>query len=67
MNNNCPNCLDHENRLKTLEKNMEEVRADIKKQSLTVAYISLIGVIITAMSSFAGVLITSLLKSKGIF
>lgn len=67
MNNDCPHCLDHENRLKTLEKHMEEVKADIKKQSVTVAYISLAGVIITAMTSFAGVVFTAFLKSKGVF
>jgi hypothetical protein len=46
---------------------MEEVKADIKKQSVTVAYISLAGVIITAMTSFAGVVFTAFLKSKGVF
>jgi hypothetical protein len=67
MNEKCPYCLDHENRLKTLEKNMEEVKSDIKKQSVTVALISFCGVVFTALTSFAGVVFTAFLKSKGVF
>lgn len=66
MNENCPYCLDHENRLKKLEKDMEEVKSDIKKQIVTVAIISFCGVIFTALTSFAGVVFTAFLKSKGI-
>ena len=67
MNENCPYCLDHENRLKKLERDMEELKSDNKKQSVIVATISLLGVIITAMTSFFGVVFTAFLKSKGIF
>lgn len=66
MNENCPYCLDHENRLKKLEKDMEEVQSYIKKSSVTVAIISFCGVIFTALTSFAGVVFTAFLKSKGI-
>ena len=66
MNNNCPNCLDHENRLKNLEKSMEEVQNYIKKSSVTVAVISFLGVVLTAMTSFFGVILTAFFKSKGI-
>ena len=66
MNNDCPHCLDHENRIVRLEKNMEELRADNKKQSVTVAMISLIGAVVTSMMSFAGVVFTAFLKSKGV-
>lgn len=65
--NNCPNCLDHENRIKKLEHDMEEIKNDNKKQSVVVATISLIGAVVTAMMSFAGVVFTAFLKSKGVF
>ena len=67
MNENCPYCLDHENRLKKLERDMEEIKNDNKKHSIVVAAISLLGVVITAMTSFFGVVFTAFLKSKGIF
>ena len=66
MNNNCPNCLDHENRLKKLEKDMEEVKQDNKKQTVVVAIISLIGAVFTAIAGFAGVVFTAFMQSKGI-
>lgn len=65
--NDCPYHIDHENRIKTLEKNMEEVQSYIKKSSVTVAIISFLGVLITAFTSFFGVVFTAFLKSKGIF
>lgn len=46
---------------------MEEVKNDIKKQIVTVATISLCGAIFTALTSFAGVVFTAFLKSKGVF
>lgn len=67
MNEKCPYCLDHDNRLKKLEKDMEEIKNDNKKQSITVATISLIGAVFTALTSFAGVVFTAFLKSKGVF
>lgn len=66
MNNNCPHCLDHENRIGKLEKDMEEVKSDNKKQSVIVATISLIGAVVTAMMGFAGVVVAAFFKSKGI-
>jgi hypothetical protein len=63
----CPYHIDHENRIKSLEHNMEEVKNDIKKQIVTVAMISFCGVIFTALTSFAGVVFTAFLKSKGVF
>ena len=63
----CKYHADHENRITRLEHDMEEIKKDNKKQSITVAAISLIGVIITAMSSFAGVVFTAFMKSKGVF
>ena len=46
---------------------MEEIKNDNKKHSIVVAAISLLGVVITAMTSFFGVVFTAFLKSKGIF
>ena len=66
MNTNCPHCLDHENRIGKLEKDMNEVKQDNKKQTVTVAIISLIGAIVTAIASFAGVVFTAFMQSKGI-
>lgn len=66
MNNNCPNCLDHENRIRSLEKDMDEVKADNKKQSVIVATIGLIGAVVTATMSFAGVVFAAFLQSKGV-
>ncbi len=63
----CKYHRDHENRITRLEHDMDEIKKDNKKQSITVAAISLIGVIVTAMSSFAGVVFTAFLKSKGAF
>ena len=34
MNNDCPHCLDHENRIRSLEKDMDEIKADNKKQKV---------------------------------
>ena len=62
----CPYHIDHENRIKTLEHNMEDVRADNKKQSVIVATISLIGAVVTAMMGFAGVVVAAFFKSKGL-
>ncbi len=62
----CPYHIDHENRIKKLEKDMEEVRADNKKQSVIVATISLIGAVVTAMMGFAGVVVAAFFKSKGL-
>lgn len=67
QNEDCKYHRDHENRITRLEHDMEEIKKDNKKQSITVATISLIGVIITAMSSFAGVVFTAFMKSKGVF
>lgn len=66
MNENCPYCLDHENRLKKLEKDMDELRQDNKKQTVIVAVIGLISAIVTAMAGFAGVVFTTFMKSKGL-
>ena len=67
MNEKCPYCLEHSNRLERLEKDMEEIKGDNKKQSVVVATISFIGAVFTAMMSFAGVMVTAFLKSKGVF
>ena len=66
-NFDCPFHSDHENRLKRLEKDMEEVDKHIKSSNITVAVISTVGVVVTALSSVAGVVITSYAKSKGYF
>lgn len=67
MSNDCPYHADHENRLKRLEKDMEEVDKHIKSSNVTVAVISAVGVIVTALSSVIGVVFTSYAKSKGYF
>lgn len=63
----CKYHTDHENRITRLEHDMDEIKKDNKKQSVTVALISLVGAVVTAMMSFAGVVFTAFLKSKGVF
>ena len=67
QNEDCKYHRDHENRITRLEHDMEEIKKDNKKQSVTVALISLVGAVVTAMMSFAGVVFTAFLKSKGVF
>ena len=62
----CKYHRDHENRITRLEHDMEEIKKDNKKQSITVAMISLVGAVVTAMMSFAGVVVAALLKSNGV-
>ena len=59
MNENiCPSHRDHEHRLDRLEKEMNEVQTHIRKQSVIVAIISFLGVLITAILQFASVYMT---------
>jgi hypothetical protein len=58
--NNCPSCRDHEHRLGRLEKEMDEVQTHIKKQSVIVAVISFLGVLITAILQFGAVIYSSM-------
>ena len=66
-NLDCPYHKDHENRILRLEKEMDKVDNHVKSANITVAVISTIGVIITALSSVAGVVFTSYAKAKGFF
>ena len=56
----CPSHRDHEHRINRLEKEMEEVQTHIKKSSVTVAIISFLGVLITALLQFGAVIYSSL-------
>lgn len=67
MNDKCPYCRDHENRIGKLEKDMDEVKQENKKQTVTVAFISLVGAVFTAIAGFAGVVFTAFAQAKGIF
>jgi len=55
----CPSHKDHEHRIVRLEKEMEEVQTHIKKSSVTVAIISFLGVLITAILQFGAVIYSS--------
>lgn len=66
-NMDCPYHADHENRISRLEKNMDKVDEHVKSANITVAVISTIGVVATALSSVVGVVITSYAKAKGLF
>ena len=57
---NCPSHKDHEHRINRLEKEMEEVQTHIKKSSGTVAIISFLGVLITAILQFGAVIYSSI-------
>lgn len=46
---------------------MDEVKQENKKQTVTVAFISLIGAVFTAIAGFAGVVFTAFAQAKGIF
>lgn len=58
--NKCPSHKDHEHRIVRLEKEMEEVQTHIKKSSVTVAIISFLGVLITAILQFGAVIYSSM-------
>lgn len=61
MNENiCPSHKDHEHRIERLEKEMGEVQTHIKKQSIIVAIISFLGVLITAILQFGAVIYSSM-------
>ena len=55
----CPSHKDHEHRIDRLEKEMGEVQTHIGKQSIIVAIISFLGVLITAILQFAAVLFSA--------
>lgn len=55
----CPSHKDHEHRIDRLEKEMSEVQTHIRKQSIIVAIISFLGVLITAILQFAAVLFSA--------
>ena len=57
--NECPSHKDHEHRIERLEKEMNEVQTHIKKSSVTVAIISFLGVLITAILQFGAVIYSS--------
>lgn len=54
----CPSHKDHEHRITRLEGEMNEVQTHIRKQSVIVAIISFLGVLITAILQFASVYMT---------
>ncbi len=56
----CKYHTDHEHRLERLEKEMVEVQTHIKKQSVIVAIISFLGVLITAVLQFGAVIYSSM-------
>lgn len=62
----CPYHHDHTHRIERLESEMQECQTHIKKSATNVAWISLIGVLFTAASSFASYIVVAILKSKGI-
>lgn len=63
----CPYHVDHGNRIERLEEEMKEVNKHMKSANITVAVISAIGVIVTALCSVAGVVLTSMAKANGWF
>ena len=56
----CPSHKDHEHRIQRLEGEMAEVQTHIKKSSVTVAVISFLGVLITAILQFGAVIWSSM-------
>lgn len=56
----CKYHTDHEHRIDRLEKEMSEVQTHIKKQSVIVAIISFLGVLITAILQFGAVMYSSM-------
>lgn len=56
----CKYHTDHEHRIDRLEKEMSEVQTHIKKQSVIVAIISFLGVLITAILQFGAVVYSSM-------
>lgn len=61
----CPCHKEHEYRIGRLEGEMTEVQTHIKKSAMNVALISLVGVVFTAFSSFAGYVFIAFAKSRG--
>lgn len=59
----CPYHIDHENRIKNLETEQKAMKDQIKSPAVLVAFISLLGVCVTAVSSFAAVVLGPVIRA----
>lgn len=63
MEQRCPYHIDHERRIENLEQECKTMKEKIGSPAVTVAIISLIGVLFSATSAFAAVIAAPVLRA----
>lgn len=59
----CPYHIDHDTRIKNLESEQKDMKAHLSSPQITVALIGLIGIFLTAITSFAGVVFAPIVRA----